>query len=111
MIAMRIIQNDLTLKCVKITGPTHHFLGIEFSIDKPSSILIENIDNHRSSNMEDHIKTLCFCIANINHPLSIGSKYFLKRIIFSVNDRPSKMIYTELLNTLFFEAENIFTIK
>ena len=95
---MQFHTDGKVFKIVRITGPTHNYLGLSFSEDGVDHIDIESMplgeDGPARLSAVDVCKFVRLGIERANSELS--SSYRLKKIQFVLSDSPPVEIYADL---------------
>ncbi|WP_287602484.1 hypothetical protein [Thiothrix sp.] len=97
---MKIIADGLFFKVAKITGPTHNFLGFEFTYTVTDPIF-EDMNSKTSGSTANAVKDVIMTALNevsVENP--INGQLYLKTILFDGGDTPDKDTYKELIIVL-----------
>lgn len=97
---MKVIADGLVLKIAKVTGPTHNFLGFEFSY-VATATTFEDMNSKTSTTTTNGIKEVILEALNgVGFENPINGKLYLKRVLFDGLDTPDKTTYEALITAL-----------
>ena len=95
---MYFVTDGVVFKAVKITGPTHNYLGLTFSSEPIAEIKIEALVLDEVEPAQLDSKEVCkwvkFGVEQANNDLF--ASYHVKEIQFVQSDSPPVEIYAEL---------------
>jgi hypothetical protein len=94
---MQFINEAPLYKLVRITGPTHNFLGLELSEDPAEAVSLEALDGINPSMQLDETEIRTQVRAGIERAKSIfGRDFHVNRVLYVSSDSPSPTVYADL---------------
>lgn len=96
---MHIISNGMVYKATRITGPTHHFLGVELS-DEAATIAIRYANSEKEMVSSKFLDVIEPIIRDHDHVFPIDGRYYLKSVLVDEKDQPSSESYTKLFSAI-----------
>jgi hypothetical protein len=100
-----LVSNDgMLFKASRITGPTHHFLGVEFTAKPQEYSLLYCNDNEEVCDAAFH-RCVRETVARLEDRLPILGRYYLKAVLVDKYDKPAADSYAIILEAIFEESE------
>lgn len=94
------------IKAARITGPTHHFLAIEFS-NTQSRYDFKFIRDQVSEHQEILLDSVRGALQMEMPIMPIDGRLYLKDIFLDQRDSPNVDAYREIFRSIFLEAKKI----
>lgn len=101
---MRIYQTGNLFKAARITGPTHHFLAIEFD-EMSSEYEVLNFKDRESIYDEILLKLIHGVFNEFQCLLPIKEKYYIRYIFINKEDIPDIVAYHNIFKEILYDAE------
>jgi len=103
---MLIRVDGNVIKAARITGPTHHFLAIEFS-NTQSRYDFKFIRDQASEHQEILLDSVRAALQMEMPVMPIDGRLYIKDIFVDHRDSPNVEAYREIFRSIFLEAKKM----
>lgn len=105
---MQVFVDGNIVKAARITGPEHHFLGVEFS-SQPSQVEFIDCSKVLPSEKSQQRKKILLKIISDNSDTHLNGGFLgkIKSVMFDSRDTVNEAAYRELFKHILEKAESI----